>query len=479
MSETTVAAGSTLSETVAPIRTLPWSAYRSVKLRFKRNALAGLARLHAEHGRTVVFRRPDKSAAKDAVLFTTDPVLARMVLLDNTHFRGPSMSRRGPSATPQRRTRRNLFRMYGAAHNHHRRITNRPTNAREVEAYAPLMVERVQAHLERWQVGGRIDIHARMDAFMQDLSASILFGRDDPAETDALRELLNAWTQAQANVWVPLLRMNWAGTPRGRMLSLAERLEQRVLEQMARCRAQGLDSNTLLSGLLRSVDHFGGAADRELVPHVHTLFFAGHATSSSTLTWALFLLAQHPQVAHALRDELAGRLSGDPAGPESLADLPLLGRVVDEVLRMMPAVPYIRHSVVEDTLVHTVPLASRSGAYVSLFTMHHDPHFFAEPQRFDPQRWERSVPRPGTYLPFGSGPHICVGRWFALLNVKIALSVMLQRFTLRIVPQARVDSRVRIALMPRGPLPAEVLGPDATFERTPVRGNIHDLVQLT
>ncbi|MFC7741129.1 cytochrome P450 [Nocardiopsis composta] len=99
--------------------------------------------------------------------------------------------------------------------------------------------------------------------------------------------------------------------------------------------------------------------------------------------------------------------------------------------------------------------------------------------RFDPGRWRTARPTVYEYLPFGAGPHHCVGRHFALLEITIVLSMLLQRHRLSLVPGTRIDRANRMALVPRDGMPMRVLSPSSAAPAPHVRGDIRTSIDLS
>jgi cytochrome P450 len=109
---------------------------------------------------------------------------------------------------------------------------------------------------------------------------------------------------------------------------------------------------------------------------------------------------------------------------------------------------------------------------------HRLPELYAAPQRFDPRRWESIEPSPYDYLPFGAGPRMCIGATFAMMEIRIVLAMLLQRFRLDLAPAARIDHQVKITLSPKYGMPMIVRPPARTPQVTHARGSIHAMVDL-
>jgi cytochrome P450 len=225
-------------------------------------------------------------------------------------------------------------------------------------------------------------------------------------------------------------------------------------------RASGEDRGDLLSMLLAAVDEEGdgtGMTDEQARDESITLFNAGHDTTASSFTWTWYLLATHPDVATRVLEEVRSVLQSRAA---TYADLPALAyttRVVRESMRLYPPTWALIPRVATQRVTiggYELP----KGAWVNIYpwVLHRDPRFFPEPERFDPDRFAAdrvdSIPQHG-YIPFGAGPHVCIGNTFAMMEMVLALATIVPccRFTLPaghppVVPDALIAIRPRDGL---------------------------------
>jgi cytochrome P450 len=311
------------------------------------------------------------------------------------------------------------------------------------------------------------------------IASQTLFGVDASADAGSVGPLIQRWMALLESGGVFLLPKDWPGTPMRRLLGVADRLEARILVLIEQKRANPNAHHDVLSMLVAARDEDGTAmTDAELIGQTSVLFVAGHETSSNALTWTLFLLSQHPRILADLVDELAGVLHGDAPTVEQLGQLPLLERVVKESLRLLPPAPFqMRHSSAPFQLgPYEAP--AYATVTISSYITHRLPEIYADPLRFRPARWETLEPTVYEYMPFGAGPHMCIGSTFALMEIKIVLAMLLQRFRPQLAPGARVDRRVAITMSPRHGMPMTVLSPDDAARPVAPRGNIHEMVRL-
>jgi cytochrome P450 len=198
------------------------------------------------------------------------------------------------------------------------------------------------------------------------------------------------------------------------------------------------------------------------------------------MSWTLLLLSQHPSVAADLHDELVATLRGADPTVEQLARLPLLEAVIKESLRLIPPGPFTWRLAAQPMEVagHVIPVGTE--VLTSIYHTHHMPELYADPQRFDPHRWETLAPGAYEYLPFSAGSRMCLGAAFAMLEIKVVLAMLLQRFRLQFVPRVPIDRYGLITIGPRRGLPMQVCHADRQFGTGVggVRGNVREMVDL-
>ena len=190
-------------------------------------------------------------------------------------------------------------------------------------------------------------------------------------------------------------------------------------EQIAATRADpGLAERTdVLATLVqgRNADGNGLSSD-DLRDDLVALIAAGHETTAAAIAWGAVLLAHNPS-AHARATRAARE-----------ADQEYLGALVKEVLRIRPPLPVAAVRVLDDPFTigpHTVPAGT--PIIVDAWGVHHDAENYAKPERFEPQRFLADAPSPYTWLPFGGGAHRCLGAALAELEIKVALTALLNR----------------------------------------------------
>jgi cytochrome P450 len=341
--------------------------------------------------------------------------------------------------------------------------------------YAKDMVDVTATMLDRWHAaaGGRVgegpverDVHADMMRLTLEVACRTLFGADacpDPhAVGDAMEQALRA-LDVRFGRWLPV--PDWFPTPANLRLKRALRtLDDVVGGIIARRRganASGGDGNDLLSMLVRARDEDDGSAmtDAQLLDEARTIFLAGHETTALALTYALYLLAEHPDAQATLHTELDAVLAGRPPAYADLPRLAYTRQVVTESMRLYPPADVLGREATVDTTIDGIDVPRGTTVFMSQWVMHHDPRYFPDPDRFDPGRWtpefERALPR-FAYFPFGGGPRFCVGQSFALAEAVLILAAICQQFSFAPAPGFKLELWPSITLRPRGAVPLRV-----------------------
>ncbi|MFO0956650.1 MAG: cytochrome P450 [Isosphaeraceae bacterium] len=232
-----------------------------------------------------------------------------------------------------------------------RKLSQPAFHRERVASYAEVMVRYAEELIARWPDGGALDIHEEMMLVTLRIVAKTLFdadvGGDAVGVSHAMEILMQTFT-ARINRFIRLPDFLPTPSNRRHQKALAS-LEAILFRIIADRRAGGIDRGDLLSMLLQAQDDDDGTGmtDRQLRDEAMTLFLAGHETTANTLAWALFLLADHPEVEAKLHEEIDRVLDGRPP---TFADLPQLAytdRVITETLRIYPTVWLLGREAVE------------------------------------------------------------------------------------------------------------------------------------
>ena len=352
----------------------------------------------------------------------------------------------------------------GAQWRQQRRMLQPGFSPKRFDAYARQMTAAIAEALDALPADGAtaLDVEHTMNMLAADVILRTMFGarfgKDTTGVERAVRTLVDA---GYREMFLPFALPAWLPYPGRREKHAATGLlDGLIRSHIAARRAVPAAGDDLLGMLLAAVDEEGGGAtlgDDGVRDQLMTTFLAGHETTAAALAWAAWALAAHPEVAARASAEVDRVLGGRVPELADVGELAWVGMVVKEVMRLYsPSPGLLARRALDDVQVGEwlVP----KGSVVSIMSVlpHHDPRWFAEPERFDPSRFDtgaaRAIPR-GAYLPFGAGPRVCIGASFATVEMTLALAMLLQRFELRPAPgQAAPAARMGVTLRPEGGL---------------------------
>lgn len=353
----------------------------------------------------------------------------------------------------------------GEFHKRQRRLAQPAFHYKRIESYAQVMVEHTQHLMTRWHAGQEATIDKEMMKLTLGIVAKTLFDADVSAIADSLSEPITGVLEITNDKFsAPVSMPLWVPTPRNRKQKRVNKALEAVINGfIADHRKTGADRGDLLSMLMATDDSEGKAesmSDEQLYIESLTMFLAGHETTAVALSWAWYLLSQHPKVEAKLHAELDTVLNGRLPTIQDLPQLPYTSMIVKETMRLYPPAWVVSREPQQDVTLGSHALKKGAVIFVSPYVQHRDPRYFPEPERFDPERfaegYEKRLPR-FAYYPFGGGPHICIGQSFALMEANLILATIAQRYGLQLVPGQTVELQPLVTLRPRYDLRVKVV----------------------
>jgi cytochrome P450 len=419
-------------------------------LAFRRDPLNYLTRLAREHGDVVYFHVGSQRA-----YLLNHPNLVRDVLVTHQDYfhKGRALQR------SKRLLGEGLLTSEGEHHRRQRRLAQPAFHKRRIESYGDVMTAYAARHSARWQDGASVDIAREMMRLTLAIVGKTLFDADVEGDADeiagALTEIMELFNMlllpySEYLEKLPLPQMRRFERARAKLDSII----YRIVEERRRAPS---DAGDLLSMLLAARDEEGdrsGMSDRQVRDEVMTLILAGHETTANALSWTWYLLAQHPDAEKRLHAELDEVLARGRRLP-TVEDLPRLRyteMILSESMRLYPPAWIVGRLAIKDYEVRGYVVPAGSLVLASQYVMHRDARFFADPERFSPERWtaEGKEARPAySYFPFGGGARRCVGEGFAWMEGVLLVATLASRWRMRLDPAHRVETFPRITLRPR------------------------------
>jgi cytochrome P450 len=400
-------------------------------------------------------------------LLIGDPALVRHVLVENQ----ANYDKRTPAFRSVSVALGNgLLTSNGAFWRRQRRIAQPAFHADKLERLSPIFSRLAAECGDRWEraasEGTPVDACAEMMRTTLEGVAECLFGADLSDKAAEIYRLfptiLNELARrVTSGIALPL----WIPTQGNRGLRAALREFQGIVDGMierkrARIRqagAEGGSSPDLLTVLISSKDEETGEtmSDRQLRDEVMTMLIAGHETTANALSWIWYLLDRHPEEQEVLREEVLRELGGETPTFANIHRLKRLRMVFMEALRLYPPVWMIdRRALGADRLGET-SVSKGDLVIISSYAIHRKPDLWKEPDLFRPERFEpgkEEQPNKFAYLPFGSGPRVCMGMGFAMIESQIILATLLTRFRARLWELGTILPRPIVTLRPEKPV---------------------------
>ncbi|HEV7746379.1 MAG TPA: cytochrome P450 [Pyrinomonadaceae bacterium] len=444
----------------------PLLGYFPEQLKFGRDPLGYLTNVYRDYGGVSAW-----GGNKPSFVFSFLPNLNELVCDADQFDWAQKPMGHSPTATAMDVLSSGLLRKNGEEYKVGRRFLRTAFNQKLMEGWRESMVVLTRRMLDNWKDGQEIDLHKEIRRLVISISISTVFGVQDPEAARTLDDLISKLYLTGARPTTLLLPFNFPGSSYRKMLEVTDQLVtvMKGLIQEAR-------RNECMLGMVADAkDENGvGLTDTELIGEAFQLMNLDNPIGG--ITWALFLLVQHPSVHADALDEMDSVLHGEEPTFDQLGNLPLLERAIKESLRLMPPFAFARRYAAGVCQLGPIQLSAGCRTIFSPYITHRMPEIYSEPLRYLPARWEKIRPSQYEYLPFGAGSHFCLGMRFAMLEMKIVLSSIIQRYRLTVQPNARIDRVVRITIQSKRGLPMRINRQDRKFRRNPIVGNIHEMV---
>ena len=335
-----------------------------------------------------------------------------------------------------------------------RRLSQPAFHRERIASYARIMTDYTEQMLVGWQDGETRDVHQDMMQLTLRIVVRALFNveTEEIAKISAAMSVLMRNTVGLRLLLPPMARF----LPTPTMIEFrraVRQLDEIVYRIIAARRKNERDTGDLLSMLMQARDEDGGRmSDRQLRDEVMTFLLAGHETTALALSWTWHRLAQNPQAEQKLNDELDKALGGRAPTFTDMPALQQTERVIKESMRLYPPAWSLARTVASEFELRGYRIPKGANLVMSQWIMHRHPAYFADPEKFDPDRWRleslQRLPR-FVYFPFGGGPRQCIGASFAMMEAVLLLATIAQRFRLEAVPDHPVVPVPGFTLRPK------------------------------
>ncbi len=346
---------------------------------------------------------------------------------------------------------------------------------RRIAGYVGVMAEEAVRVAARWddaaERGGTVEVDASMVDYALRTVGRVLFGADVDHAVPVIRETFPTLNEHVRRRGLTPLRL-----PRGWPTPLqrrAERARHRLYDVVdtviaaragagagASAGAASADRRDLISLLLSARDPQTGAplSQQEVRDQVLIFLLAGHETTSTALTFTLYLLGRHPDIQADVQREIDNVVADREPRHEDVGRLALTAMVVKEAMRLYPPAFALGRLAETDTRISGHRISAGSIMLLSPWATHRRPDLWPDPEGFDPRRFkpEAEATRPRyAYFPFAGGLRGCIGAHFAMTEAITALAVLLSRYSVTSDP-AGVSLSTDVTLRPATPVLCKV-----------------------
>ncbi|KAK6163902.1 hypothetical protein DH2020_000766 [Rehmannia glutinosa] len=195
------------------------------------------------------------------------------------------------------------------------------------------------------------------------------------------------------------------------------------------------------------------AIDGFVVDNCKNIYLAGYETTAVAATWCLMLLASHPQWQQRIRAEVLHICNGHIPDAQMIRKMKLLTMVINESLRLYPPVSVVSREALKDMKFGDINVPKGVNVWTLVTTLHTDPDIWgSDSYQFNPDRFANGITGackfPHLYMPFGVGPRVCLGQNFALVELKILISLIVSRFSFILSPKYVHSPALKLVIEP-------------------------------
>ncbi len=378
---------------------------------------------------------------------------------------------RGPNTEVMKLlTGNGLITAVGADHLRQRRLIQPSLQRHRFEPYAETMLEYAEAHQEHWTDGQRIDLARELSLLTLRIVVKTLFGTDLAADVRRIGSafaLGNRYITNRANQ-PPRMRKLYHSLPLPFTLKFKRaksQLDEIIYGLIAERRESPNSGDDLLSLLMdarfvidgNDADTEGqGLTDEQVRDETVTMFAAGHETTAVSLIWTWYLLSTHPEHQARFHAELDDVIGQREPTLEDLPNLQFMDQAYSEALRLYPPIWFWGRMAFQPFDLGGYHIPAGSFLLAPQLIAQRDGRWFEDPLAFRPERWtpefRTELPR-FAYFPFGGGPRRCIGDGFAMMEAKLILATIGQRWKMRHDPRHKAEVLPLISLRPKGGMP--------------------------
>lgn len=360
-----------------------------------------------------------------------------------------------------------VFNTEGDVWKRHRLITSEALNFKNIKGYFPVIKDITTKLLEKWSIAAKnndiIDVQKEMMRYTVDITTKIAFGYEMNTlnhENDALQKHLERiFPMINTRITAPLPLWRVYKSKKDKALDESLKYLEKTIHKFIQEAKKRLENNpqlkeqptNFLEALLVEQEQNSSFTDKEIYGNVFTMLLAGEDTTSNSISWAIYYLAQHPEIVSRIRNE-AYEVLANSMLPETHDDIKLLKyteATALEVLRIKPVTPNLYFEALEDVTVKHLFLKKGTTIMLQNKVAQTKEAHFSKPNDFLPERWlKNKCPmtfknhKPNTIHTFGAGPRFCPGKNLAIQEMIMAISMLCVNFDIEMTTNVEAVKEV-------------------------------------
>ena len=394
-------------------------------------------------------------------IFLSHPDYAKQILVEH-HLRFDKGSREW--AKMKLFFGKGILTTNGSTWAHQRRTLQPEFRLNQIPKFGEPILEESRALADRWEKHAQenkpIHLHEEMLYLTLRIITRAMFSENiDEDKINRVHQNLSiilqyGWESStrlfDLPVWFPTLSNR-------RVVQARKNLNDLVLGMIVQRKKNGAVCEDLLSRLLMAKDPETGEKmeDEEIRDHLMAVLLAGHETTAISLAFTCMLLCQYQEQQEKIYQEIINQLHGQPLQIQHWKSFSVIYQTIQESMRLYPPIWAIFRRNVDSISFggHTIP--AKKSLFIFVYYLHRHPEFWEHPSSFIPERFNEENTRkrhPYAYLPFGAGPHVCIGRELAMFEMPLVLAALFQRFQMRLAPDFKLELQLSLTMRSKNPL---------------------------
>ncbi|WCJ22077.1 Cytochrome P450 CYP749A22 [Euphorbia peplus] len=395
-------------------------------------------------------------------LIVTDTNLAKEILYDQELYPKPAFE-----SYVKRMFGDGLVTTKGEKWNSQRRLANHAFHGENLKAMVPAMISSLEIMLERWRKKGEkeIEVYQEFKLLTSEIISRTAFSSSF-LEGQRIFEMLGKLSfllfKNGYKVRLPIIKDLFKTEDEVEAEKLEQGMKECILQMVKKREEEAMVNgesihnygNDYLGVLIKKNKEAGNISIQDIVDECKTFYIGGHETTTSTLTWTMLLLSIHTDWQLKARDEVLNLFGTSTPTFDDTPKLKIMSMIVNEALRLFAPITMLAREVEKGSRLGKIRAPSRMDILIPPLAIHHDTQVWGkDAHMFKPERFEQGVAKAtnnniAAFVPFGLGPRNCVGMNFAMAELKLALSMILQRYSFTLSPNYVHSPAIIVGICP-------------------------------